>query len=100
MKGYIDYISNENKYKLTLEIAEILFHKGDDRYKGEVMKSYELAQRYCAAGTGCNKAIKQIYFSVIKWKGLCPPVQFNNDHVIFEKNRYNFINEYPFIENY
>ena len=83
MKNYIDYISNENKYKLTLEIAEILYHKNDERYKAEIMQSFYLAQKFCAPGTGCNKALKQIYFSVIKWKGLNPPVNFLNDHIIF-----------------
>ena len=64
------------------------------------MQSFYLAQKFCAPGTGCNKALKQIYFSVIKWKGLNPPVNFLNDHIIFEKNRYNFINDLPFVENH
>jgi len=30
---YTDFISSENRYKLYLEIAELLFKRGDMRYK-------------------------------------------------------------------
>lgn len=64
------------------------------------MNSFKLAIKYCAPGTGSNKALKQIYFSVVKWKGICPPVKPTNDHVVFETNRYFFINDINFIEDF
>lgn len=40
---YLDYISGENKYKLLLEIAEILYKNNDQRYYLLIGKAYEAA---------------------------------------------------------
>lgn len=40
---YLDYISGENKYKLLLEIAEILYKNNDQRYYVLIGNAYKAA---------------------------------------------------------
>lgn len=51
----------------------MLYKKGDRNYKTYVEQSYLAAKKYCAPGTGCNKTIRHIYYSVLRWKNACPP---------------------------
>ena len=76
-----------------------MYKSGDRRFYDFVQLSYQSAMDYCAPGAGTSKAFKQIYFTVAKLKGIPPTVKSENDHVIFEKNRYNFICDMPFIEH-
>lgn len=66
-----DNISGENRYRLSLELAEYFYNKNDmKRFTKFIEKSYADAKTHCAAGTGRNKAMKQIYFMVTKLKGI------------------------------
>lgn len=37
-----------------------------------IKNAYDDAKKNCAPGTGCTKALKQIYFTATKLKGLPP----------------------------
>jgi tetratricopeptide (TPR) repeat protein len=88
---YVDCISSENRYRLYLEIAEILYLKGDPRYKQYIDLSYNTAKKFCAPGTGCNKTLRQIYYTVLRWKNASPPPAVPSDSNYFEANRYEYI---------
>jgi hypothetical protein len=88
---YEEYISSENRYRLYIEIAELLFKRGDHRYKYYVEQAYIATKKYCAPGQGCNKTLRQIYYTILKWKGLCPPMTAPSDTSFIEANRYEYI---------
>lgn len=64
-------------------MAEILYRNNDARFYEFIHCAYQSALEYCAQGAGTNKAFKQIYFSIIKLRGIPPDVDSTNDHVIF-----------------
>lgn len=46
--------------------------------------AFHNATDYCAPGTGCIKALKQIYYTVAKFLKICPPIKlFMNDQNVF-----------------
>jgi hypothetical protein len=48
------------------------------------INSYRAAVDYCAPGAGCSKAIKQIYYSLLKLKGVSPNIRHGlNDQAVF-----------------
>lgn len=88
---HVHFISGENRYKLYLEISEILYKNNDPRYTYYVKDSFIAAKEFCAVGAGCNKILKLIYFSVVKWKNVNPNLPITNDLTVFESNRFKFI---------
>lgn len=80
---HVDNISGENRFRLYLEVGEILYKNNDERFFAFIRKAYEAAEEFCSVGAGANKAFKQIYFNLIKMKGLPPNVHSLTDHVIF-----------------
>lgn len=62
------------------------------------MNSYRTAIDYCAPGAGCSKAVKQIYYSLLKLKGVPPNIKHGlSDQAVFEMNRHKFMNGDPLI---
>lgn len=78
---------------MLLEIAQILYKNNDQRCYTFFINAYKAAVEYCAPGTGCNKALKQIYFTLSKLKGISPQIRnIMGDQSVFELNRHKFIN--------
>ena len=44
--------------------------------------AYYAANTFCAEGTGKNKTIKQIYYTILKWKNICPSLAANDNSFI------------------
>jgi hypothetical protein len=62
------------------------------RYKYYIEETFIAAKKYCAQGSGCNKTLRQIYYTIIKWKNLCPPF-VASDTSFIESNRYDYISK-------
>ena len=88
---YVDCVSSENRYRVYLEVAEYQFKGGDHRYAYYIEQAYLAAKKYCAPGTGCNKTLKQIYYTLLRMKNVRPPNAPPTDQSIFEVNRYSYI---------
>ena len=83
MLDYIDCISSENRYRLYLDIAELLFQRNDQRYKSYIEQSYASAKKFCAPGAGCSKTLRHIYYALLRWKNVCPPPTVSSDATCF-----------------
>jgi hypothetical protein len=70
MLCFLENVLVENRYKFYLYIAETLYHENDGNYQSYIEKSYTSAKKYCTSITAYNKAMRQIFFSVGKWKGI------------------------------
>ena len=62
----------------------MLFKNNDQRYYMFIANAYRSAAEYCAPGAGCNKALKQIYYTVAKLQRVPPNVKnIVSDNTIF-----------------
>lgn len=89
--SYCEAISSENRYKLYLDIAELFFKRNDVRYKSYIEQAFQTAKKNCAPGTGCNKTLRLIYNTVLRWKNLSPDQTIPGDNTYIEDNRYRYI---------
>lgn len=76
---------------MYLEVAEILFKQKNIKYQHFLEQAYFAAKNFCAPGTGCNKALRHVFFSVLRWKRILYPLQVFNDLTVFETNRQRFV---------
>ena len=70
---HIKWISNENKYKMYLEIASLYNKFGNLRYKEYLKEAYKNAEVYCSPEVGQERAKRQIYITLLRWKNIQPP---------------------------
>lgn len=70
-----------------------MYKNNDQRFYVYIGNAYKAVVEFCAPGTGMNKGLKHIYYTVAKLKGTMPNVKnCISDTIIFELNRYKFIN--------